>query len=750
MKKQSRLLLIGLGILSNAVSGWAQEADTLSAKTLMSMSLEELMNVQVVSASKKEESLFDAPLSASVLSWEEIQQSGATSIIEALRLVPGLIVRQETNGNYNIHIRGLDNVPPNSQLVYAANTTTLVMIDNRPVYSYMQGGTFWESLPIDLNDVEKIEVVRGASATMYGPNAVSGVINIITRKTTKQGFNTAATAQYGSLQTAIANASIGYQFNDKFSAILSGNYQGRAREVSYYHPLNGQYYNTPDSLVYVEPNNKAPQRYPYPDRAMDKYGANLFLNLTPNQKVQLSLATGVQDSRVQNAYAAVSSSSLAIQTSRTGYADVKANAYGFSSQFSYLQGKQDPQIGFTGSTYDFSTADALVEYELKPVKNLSVKPGVNYRHAVYDDTPYWNAAKKEGLLSARTHLETYAGSVRVDYKAWADKVRLIGGARLDRFTYPKKSFLSFQLGGNFKPSDRHLFRAVYSRAFRSAFIYDTYLNILYKTPLVAPNIPDGSYTEAAVIGNKHLNMVQSDMMEIGYRSKVLENLSLDVEAYYTITKNYTGLVTGNTYIEMGATPTDPIAVKTNVTIESFPLKVHQRGVSLSVNYVHKRFQIKPFLTLQSTRLLDYSKYANLTTAAPSIYNGGNPEQNNLYSGRGTSIRHKFTPALFGGAYFNYQISQQFTLNISPYYYSSQTFYHADYMAFNDEAEGLATSRGVQHIDPKLLINANIAYSPVKPVSVFVSVKNLLNDNAREYYKTDQIGRLFLIGASVHF
>lgn len=190
MKKNTLLLLFSV----LAGTAWAQ-SDSLSTDALMDLSLEELMNVQVVSASKKSENLFDAPLSASVLTRDEIQKAGVNSIMEALRLMPGLVVRQTTNGNYDIHIRGLDNVPPNTLQVYSANTTTLVMIDNRPVYNYLQGGTFWESLPIDLNDVEKIEVVRGASATLYGPNAVSGVINIITRQTDKKGFSTVANAQ---------------------------------------------------------------------------------------------------------------------------------------------------------------------------------------------------------------------------------------------------------------------------------------------------------------------------------------------------------------------------------------------------------------------------------------------------------------------------------------------------------------------------------------------------------------------------
>src|SRR5687768_7144471 len=139
------------------------QADTTFRNTYEGMSLKELLNVKIVSVSKSAESLFDAPLSASVLTKEDILKSGATSIMEALRLVPGLIVREQTNGNYDIHLRGMDNVP-NAPFDLTSNTTTLVMVDNRPIYSYLMGGTFWETLPVSLHDVEKIEVVRGPAA----------------------------------------------------------------------------------------------------------------------------------------------------------------------------------------------------------------------------------------------------------------------------------------------------------------------------------------------------------------------------------------------------------------------------------------------------------------------------------------------------------------------------------------------------------------------------------------------------------
>ncbi|NJK85337.1 MAG: Plug domain-containing protein [Bacteroidales bacterium] len=145
--------------------------------------LEYFLNKDVTSASKRAEKSIHSPLSTTVISKEEIEASGATSIPEALRLVPGMIVREKTPGNYDVHIRGNDNVPPKNMFLYSENMMSLVMIDNRPVYNYSFGGTFWETLPVDLNDVERIEVIRGPSSALYGPNAVNGVINIITKRT---------------------------------------------------------------------------------------------------------------------------------------------------------------------------------------------------------------------------------------------------------------------------------------------------------------------------------------------------------------------------------------------------------------------------------------------------------------------------------------------------------------------------------------------------------------------------------------
>ena len=194
MKKiYSALVKVSLSILLVSVTqiSFAQQ-DTVSTDDLLMMSFADLMDVQIESASKKKESLFDAPLSTTVLTAMGIENSGATSIPELLRLVPGLIVREKTNGNYDVHIRGNDNIQ--SGVVNSTNTKTLVMIDNRIVYNYFQGGTFWETLPISVDDIEKIELIRGPASALFGPNAVTGVINIITKKA--EGNNKVSTTVY--------------------------------------------------------------------------------------------------------------------------------------------------------------------------------------------------------------------------------------------------------------------------------------------------------------------------------------------------------------------------------------------------------------------------------------------------------------------------------------------------------------------------------------------------------------------------
>ncbi len=140
---------------------------------MLDMSLEDLMAIEVFSAAKKEQDLFEVSAAISVITRDDIRRSGKTTIPEVLRLVPGVQVGRIDANKWGVSIRGFNDRFSNK---------LLVLIDGRSLYSPLFAGVFWRELDFPLDDIERIEVVRGPGATLWGANAVNGTINIITRR----------------------------------------------------------------------------------------------------------------------------------------------------------------------------------------------------------------------------------------------------------------------------------------------------------------------------------------------------------------------------------------------------------------------------------------------------------------------------------------------------------------------------------------------------------------------------------------
>ena len=143
------------------------------SRDLSEISLEDLMNVEVTSVSKKEQKLSHTAAAIHVITQEDIRRSGLTSIPELLRRVPGLHVARIDGNKWAISARGFNGL-------FA--TKMLVLIDGRSVYTPLFSGVYWDVQDVMLEDVERIEVIRGPGATLWGANAVNGVINIITKR----------------------------------------------------------------------------------------------------------------------------------------------------------------------------------------------------------------------------------------------------------------------------------------------------------------------------------------------------------------------------------------------------------------------------------------------------------------------------------------------------------------------------------------------------------------------------------------
>lgn len=170
VRRRAGVVAMSAGIC--LMTGVSASAQVDPAGNLKGLSLAELMDVEVTSVSKRGESVYDAPASIFVISREDIRRSGATSIPEILRLAPNLQVARMDGDEYAITARGF---------LHSSANKLLVLMDGRTVYTPLFSGVFWDSQDTLLEDIDRIEVISGPGATLWGANAVNGVINIITR-----------------------------------------------------------------------------------------------------------------------------------------------------------------------------------------------------------------------------------------------------------------------------------------------------------------------------------------------------------------------------------------------------------------------------------------------------------------------------------------------------------------------------------------------------------------------------------------
>lgn len=184
------------------------------------MSLEDLMKIEVTTVSRKAQRLTDTAAAAFVLTGDDIQRSGATNLPEALRLVPGLEVARIGSSRWAVTARGFNSRFANK---------LLVLIDGRSVYSPLFSGVFWEAEDVLLEDIERVEVIRGSGAALWGANAVNGIINIVTKPARRTQGNL-ATALVGDEERSQAAVRHGRMLDDDTALRLWAK-GGERREV---------------------------------------------------------------------------------------------------------------------------------------------------------------------------------------------------------------------------------------------------------------------------------------------------------------------------------------------------------------------------------------------------------------------------------------------------------------------------------------------------------------------------------------
>lgn len=734
--------------------------DLLKLAEIVGVSLNELydmiLNKDVEIASKMEESSFDSPLSTTVLTAEDIKNSGALNIPEALRLVPGIIVRQKTNGNYDVHIRGNDYIPPGEMMAYSDNSLSLVMIDGRPVFNYFAGGTFWESLPIDLNDIEKIEIVRGAASALYGPNAVTGVINIITNKPLNKEFHVQANAQVGTANTQIGNAAIEFGIKKRWKFRISGNYHNRDRfQYSYYSLFDNAYINREDFINKIDSfeknNNNIGGANLIPDEkhALEKSGINSFIYYDHNEKINVSNNFSFQNSTAQTEYITAPGTFLSFRDAATIANNFNLNIGGFHFQSTLKSGTLTSIREMPGFKYDFTEANSVFEYKFN-LKNLIIQPGIGFYNSLYNDANYVDERKRGGFLNGEKTLLSAFGYLRADYRP-TENLRLIGAATMGAYKEIQQTYLSYQFIASYKTNENSLIRVVYSQANSSPFMVNTYAS--YQVPLFRGRVEQEGVRLWGVyeyLGSKELDLVQMDVVEIGFRNKLLKNIYSDFEFFYITGQNFTYVneysPTSTFYsdnkeltqedLNNGMQP-DSIFIYQYGQIENSSVKSNQIGITGSLDFMFgSKAKLKLFATLQTTLLNNYTLRDSLTLNeltslnVDSAYLYNNPAQ--------IDIEHKYTPNIYGGGEFNYAPFKRWNFNTSAYFYSKQQI--------NYTVESIP----LKIIDPKFISNLRVSYQFWRDNSIYVNARNMFNTSTKEFAFADDIKGLYLIGLDIRF
>jgi iron complex outermembrane recepter protein len=515
MRAMARLLVVMMA-MNVCASAQAQDGQKRS-EDLANTSLEDLMNVEVTTVSKKEQALSRTAAAVFVITQEDIERSGATSIPDVLRIVPGLNVAQINASTWAISARGL-----NGQF----SNELLVLIDGRNVYTPSFGGVFWDTVDLPLENIERIEVIRGPGAAVWGENAVNGVVNIIRKKAgdTKGGLlsmgggNTDvdfATLQYGS--------SITKRFDYRVHAKYFDNHDMRGIEGGDagdgWHMLRGGFrtdsvLSDRDSLVIegdIYTGREGDPTYSLPSiLSPGLVPVQNFINVSGGylESIWRHTSSSRSDFTLTGTYDAYERGDLLNDHRRTEGADFRQH-------------------------YELSDRHELVW-------------GATYRHTSGEsDSGTWVS-----LTPPNQTENIFSVFVQDEIVVVHDRLYVTLGSKFENNTYS---------GFAAMPTARALYQlnrrqsawAAVSRAVRSPAETDVSL----RTSVGATTLPDGTIAAISSFGNPHIKDEGLVAYEAGYRTMITPRLSLDLAAYYNDYDNQISDEPESPFIETTPQPT---------------------------------------------------------------------------------------------------------------------------------------------------------------------------------------------------
>jgi iron complex outermembrane recepter protein len=546
---------------------------------LSKLSVEDLMNVNVTSASDKEQKLSHVAAAVFVISQDDIRRSGATNVPDLLRMVPGLDVAQINGSTWAISSRGFNGQYSNK---------LLVLVDGRIVYTPTFAGVYWDAQDLPLENIARIEVIRGPGGTIWGANAVNGVISIFTKKAGEtQGLLVEAGG--GTVDQAFGTVEYGGKVN------AGTQYRGYAK-----------YFN----------NNQLPGADGLPGGdGWHLLSGGFRVDSTLSAKDQLMVEGSAYDGD-QGQYA-FSQLGVLPQPSLAVHDEVHLRGGAIQAAWSHtISDRADSTLQFSYNSYlngvtereTNGTVDLDYKFHIALGSRHDVVAGFGYDHS--DSTLRGNFPAT--FTPASRNLQVVTGFVQDEITLMPDRLYLTAGTKLEHNSYTGFGVLpSLRLA--WEPTDRHMFWAAVSRALRTPSRSDTE---------VTANIdsfpgPGGVPILLRFLGNPNFQDEALIAYEAGYRTIVSDRISIDLALYFN---NYDHLETvepGTPFLETTPPPVHLVEPELNENL----MHGNTEGIELAAKWkLTKRWTLSPGYAFEEIHMHPYLASHDLTSGVSLEHN----------------------------------------------------------------------------------------------------------------------------------
>jgi iron complex outermembrane recepter protein len=550
---------------------------------LTEVSIENLMNVEVTSVSRTEQKLSRVAAAIFVITQEDIRRSGATNIPDLLRMVPGLDVAEINGSTWAIGSRGF-----NQQF---ANKLQ-VMVDGRSVYSPTFSEVFWDTLDLPLSDIDRIEVIRGPGGSVWGANAVTGVISIFTKKAADTK-GTLVEAGGGNIEQGFGMVQYGGELSKDTGFRVYSKYFNQAPLLD----LNGQ--GGADGWRRLREGFRMDSTLSSKDSLMfegdvstgreGEYGFELPSITSPGfiaAAEEISLADGSLESVWNHTYSARSESSL---------------------QFSYDQHRRDDPL----NPEKRNTFDLDFRHHLAAGDRQEIVWGLGYQ----ETSDHIGGSLTVQIIPASRSLQLFSSFIQDEIALVPQKAYLTVGAKLEH-----NDFTGFDsmpsIRATWTPSEHHMLWTAVSRALRAPSQNDT--NLVLNIGDIAP--PGQTPVLLRLLGNPNFQDERLISYEVGYRTMISRRLSFDLAAYVNDWDNAQTTEPSSTFFE--ATLPPPHEVQTVMYENLMHGEAH--GVEATANWKLKdRWSISPGFTYEDVHL--HTKPQSLDTQTVPFVQGSTPE-----------------------------------------------------------------------------------------------------------------------------